>query len=378
MKMSRELVSKEVVKSAGPTMLDKGLTVLEAVEKADHPVTIQEIAALTGLQRLAVYRLLTTLEERGYIHRSQDKRYRSTTRRRRLLVGYLAPLEGNQFRVDVKESIERAAARAGSYVMLRHNDEEDSSAALRSAQEMVDARVDVAMLFQPVERLGYMVADLFFGAGIPFITVERPIQGGIYFGANNYQAGKLAGQALGHYAREKWRGRFDRIVLVEGPKTKTNVQARLAGVLVGLQDVLGPIAESSVIHLEGDAHQDSSKQLMAKLLRQLKPGTRLLVSGFNDLSAIGAMEAVREAARDRDVVIVGHNAAREGRGAIRRRGNCLLASVAFFPERYGDRLIRLACSIVDGEQVTPAVYTDHVVLHADNLENFYPAASDLG
>lgn len=376
MTMSRDSESKKGNKSAGPTMLDKGLTVLEAVERADHPVTIQELAALTGLQRLAVYRLLTTLEERGYIHRSQDKRYRSTTRRRRLLVGYLAPLDGNRFRVDVKESIERAAARAGSYVMLRHNDEEDAAAALRHAQEMVDARVDVAMLFQPVEGLGYMVADLFFGAGIPFITVERPIQGGIYFGANNYQAGKLAGQALGHYAREKWRGRFDRIVLVEGPKTKTNVQARLAGVLVGLQDILGPIPESAVIHLDGDAHQEAGQSSMAKLLRKLKPGTRLLVSGFNDLSAIGALEAVREAGRERDVVIVGHNAAREGRAAIRRRGNCLLASVAFFPERYGDRLIRLACSIVDGEQVTPAVYTEHVVLHADNVDNFYPAAKD--
>jgi ribose transport system substrate-binding protein len=365
-------MSRHIVKRAAPTTLDKGLTVLEAVEKAGHPVNIQEVAATTGIQRLAVYRLLTTLTARGYLHRGEDKRYRSATRRRPLLAGYLAPLEGNQFRVDVKESIERAATRAGASVMLRHNDEQDSAAALGNAQEMIAARVDVAILFQPVETIGYMVADLFAGAGIPFITVERPIQGGVYFGANNYQAGKLAGQALGHYAREKWRGRFDRVVLVEGPATRTNVQARLAGVLVGLQNVLGAISESSVIHLKGDAHQDAGRRAMARLLRQLKPGARLLISGFNDLSAIGVMEALRDAGRDRDAVIVAHNASREGRAAIRRRDSCLAASVAFFPERYGDRLIRLACSIAGGEQVAPAVYTDHVVLNAANLDNFYP------
>ncbi|MBI4894088.1 MAG: substrate-binding domain-containing protein [Acidobacteria bacterium] len=353
-------------------MLDKGLTVLEAVESAAQPLTIQEISAHTGLQRLAVYRLLNTLQSRGYVQRSEDKRYRASTRRRRMLVGYLAPLEGNQFRLDVAASIERAAATSGLEVLLRHNDEADTAAALANTRELIAAHIDVAILFQPVEAIGYQIAELLSAARVPFLTVERPIQGGIYFGANNYQAGKLAGQALGHYARERWRGRFDRVVLVEGPQTRTSVQARLAGVLVGLEDVLGPIPPSAVLHIEGGAHTDASRQAMARLIRRLPSGTRLLVAGFNDLSAIGALEAVQAAGRARDVIIVGHNAAREGRAAILRPGSCLLASVAFFPERYGDRLVRLASSIVDGQPLPPAVYTDHAVIHRSNLRSFYP------
>ncbi len=353
-------------------MLDKGLSVLEAVETSAQPLTIQEISAQTGLQRLAVYRLLNTLQNRGYVQRNEDKRYRASTRRRRILAGYLAPLEGNQFRLDVASSIEHAAANAGLELLLRHNAEDDTAAALRNARELIAAHVDVAILFQPVEAIGYQIAELLASARVPFLTVERPIQGGIYFGANNYQAGKLAGQTLGHYARERWRGRFDRVVLVEGPQTRTSVQARLAGVLVGLEDVLGPIPPSAVIHIDGGAHTDASRQAMARLLRRLPPGKRILVSGFNDLSAIGALEAVEAASRARDVIIVGHNAAPEGRAAIRRSGSCFLASVAFFPERYGDRLIRLASSIVDGQPLPPAVYTDHAVIHRSNLRNFYP------
>ena len=63
--------------SRSTTTLDKGLTVLEAVEKAAQPPTIQELARITGIQRLAVYRLLCTLEQRGYVIRDDDKHYRA-------------------------------------------------------------------------------------------------------------------------------------------------------------------------------------------------------------------------------------------------------------------------------------------------------------
>jgi ribose transport system substrate-binding protein len=364
--------SSESRPSGGTATLEKGLAVLEAVEKAGHPVTINDVAAATGIQRLAVYRLLSTLERRGYVSRSDDKRYRALTRRRRLAVGYFGPLTGNEFRRDVTASIERAAAAAGLDLTLLDNAEDDSAAALANAERMLHDRVDVAIFFQPMEALGHMVADRLFEAGLPFITVDRPIQSGVYFGANNYQAGKLAGQVLGRFAREEWSGKFDKVVLVEGPTTKTNVQARLTGVLVGLRELLGGIGDRAVVHLEGLAHIDSSREAMAKLLARLPRGSKLLVSGFNDLSAVGAMEAVREAGREREVAIVGHNAAREGLAAIRRAGSCFIASVAFFPERYGAKLVRLAASMAAGEAVPPAVYTEHLVLHAGNVDAIYP------
>jgi ribose transport system substrate-binding protein len=362
---------------SGAGTLDKGLTVLEAVEKAAHPVTIRELAENTGIQRLAVYRLLSTLEERGYVRRSGDKRYRATSRRRRILLGYAAPLAGNTFREDMAASINRAAQLAGVDVMLLDNAPEDAVQLMRNAETLIGARVDVAMFFQPVESLGHMIADRLSSAGVPFITVERPIQGGVYFGANNYQAGKLAGQALGAYARDNWDGRFDRVVLIEGAWTSTNVHARLAGVLVGLRDVLGAVNERDVIHLHGNANRDLSRIAMAELLSKVGADKRLLVSGFNDISAIGALDAVREAGRDGTVAIVGHNAMHEGRTEIRKPGSPFIASVAYFPERYGDKLVKLACAISDGEAVPPAAYTDHVVIDRTNVDQLYPDAQSV-
>jgi len=364
--------SREKTKRTGAGTLEKGLRVLEAVEKAGRPVTIQEVASATEIQRLAVYRLLSTLEERGYVHRSEDKRYRAILVRRRLLAGYAAPLSGTPFREDVAASIERAAARVGLELLLLDNSEEDTAAAMRNVAKLLERRVDVAMFFQPLESLGHMMADRFFGAGVPFITIESPIQGGVYFGANNYQAGRLAGLVLGNYARENWGGRFDFVVLLEGTRAGTNAQARLAGALVGVSDVLGEIPRSKVIHLDGHARQESSREAMAALFRTLKRGTRLLVSGFNDPSSVGAVEAVRAEGREADVAIVGQNATREGRAEIRKPDSCLVASVAYFPERYGERLMQLASALALGDPLPPAAYTEHLVLNRQNVDQLYP------
>jgi ribose transport system substrate-binding protein len=216
------------------------------------------------------------------------------------------------------------------------------------------------------------MADRLSTSGVRFVTVERPIHGGIYFGANNYHAGRLAGQALAGFARDRWNGRFDKVVLVEGAHTSTNVQARLAGVLVGLADIIGSVDERNVVHLHGNANREQSREAMADLLSRLDPGARLLVSGFNDISAIGALDAVRDAHRESSVAIVGHNAMKEGRVEIRRPDSTFIPSVAYFPERYGDKLISLACVMADGDSVPPAVYTDHLVIGRENVDRLYP------
>jgi ribose transport system substrate-binding protein len=356
----------------GAGTLEKGLKVLEAVEKSGKGVSIQEVAALTGIQRLSVYRLLSTLEQRGYVHRSQDKRYRSNLVRRRLLVGYAAPLFGTPFRADVTSSIESAAGRAGMELIMLDNRDEDAAAAMHNASTLLERRVDAVMFFQPVESLGHMMADRFLDAGVPFIAIEAAISGGIYFGGNNFQAGKLAGQALGRFASKEWGGSFDFVVLLEGAKAATNAQARLAGALVGISEVLGKIEDSRVIHVDGNACRESSREAMAALLRKLRPGSRLLVSGFNDPSSVGALQAVIEQNRQEDIVIVGQNATQEGRKAIREPGSRLIASVAYFPECYGDKLLPLCASLARGESVPPAVYTEHRLLDRDNVDLVYP------
>jgi len=51
--------------------------------------------------------------------------------------------------------------------------------------------------------------------------------------------------------------------------------------------------------------------------------------------------------------------------------------VAYFPEKYGDGLIRLALDILAKKAVPPAIFTSHQIITPENVDHFYPNDSLL-
>ena len=49
-----------------------------------------------------------------------------------------------------------------------------------------------------------------------------------------------------------------------------------------------------------------------------------------------------------------------------------MASIGYFPEKYGDGLIRLALDILGRRPVPPAAFVKHQVITRENVEHFYP------
>jgi ribose transport system substrate-binding protein len=46
--------------------------------------------------------------------------------------------------------------------------------------------------------------------------------------------------------------------------------------------------------------------------------------------------------------------------------------VAYFPETYGNRVVRLALDVLHGRRVPPAVFTDHELVTPFNVDKIYP------
>jgi len=99
---------------------------------------------------------------------------------------------------------------------------------------------------------------------------------------------------------------------------------------------------------------------------------RILVGAVNDPSALGALRAFQEAGRADDCAIAGQNAEPETRAELRAPHTRLIASVAYFPEKYGEGLIRLALDILGGKPAPPAIFTTHQIITPDNVDHFYP------
>ncbi len=103
----------------------------------------------------------------------------------------------------------------------------------------------------------------------------------------------------------------------------------------------------------------------------------MLVGAANDSSALGALRAYEEAGRASECAIVGQNAEPEARAELRSANTRLIASVAYFPEKYGDGLLKLALELLSRKAVPPAVFTTHQTITTDNVDHFYPNDSLL-
>ncbi len=354
--------------------LEKGLRVLDFLDRSGRPMRIHEVAEASGIERGTVFRLLHTLQKHGYVERLPDKSYRGTSRRKPARIGYSGHLGGTPFRRDVTEGIRKAAKEHRVELLLFDNAEDDPKANLANADRLIEAGVDLVLEFQLIESISHVLADRFSGARIPVIAVETPMPGAVFFGANNYKAGRMAGEELGRFAREKWDGRYDRILQLGLPRLGPGPEARLAGAVDGIREILGAVDDSRVVRLECRPDFQSSRDAAAAALRKFRGETRFLIAAFNDRSALGALQAARSAGCEDQVAVVGQNGTEEGREELRNPDSRLIASIAYFPERYGEKIVPLALSLLDRQDVPLAVYTEHAVLDRSTLDRHYPAS----
>lgn len=59
----------------GVAAVDRALSIVEAIERADEPLTLTGVSEATGLYKSAVLRVMVTLERRGLVVRRNDQRY---------------------------------------------------------------------------------------------------------------------------------------------------------------------------------------------------------------------------------------------------------------------------------------------------------------
>jgi ribose transport system substrate-binding protein len=141
--------------------------------------------------------------------------------------------------------------------------------------------------------------------------------------------------------------------------------------LVGLNLVLPTAKNCKVTRLDGDGELGPSFEAVRKHLRTTRCRHHL-VGAINDPSALGALRAFLEAGRSEHCAIMGHNASPEGRAELRQPHTRLLGSVAFFPERYGEDLIRVSLDILNRRPVPPAVFVQHKLVTPATVDHYYP------
>jgi ribose transport system substrate-binding protein len=290
---------------------------------------------------------------------------------RKWRIGFANLTEQQDFSVAVRQSIERAAAQLGNIELILTDNETDPAAAMENARRMLDAKVDLVVEYQQDEHTNYVLMDLFRTAGVRVIAIDIPMPGAVYFGADNYRAGRIAGEAAVNWIREHWNGKLDKVVCLEQSESGSIPAARIHGALVTLRSMF-PLQESDILHYDTRGGLDESRSAATQALRNIPWGRKVLFIGINANSTIGALEAAEVLGRQGCTAVVSQNVSKRVRSELRRKVPMLIGGVDYFPHIYGEHVLKMALNMLNGQSVPPAAYTEHLLITADNVDRIYP------
>jgi len=334
---------------------------------------LADLVARTGMHKATVFRAVHSLVLGGLVELAGRDQYRSKVQsvaHKRLRLGYASMTANSVFSRDVTDGLRQAAFVRGIDLFEVDNGY-SVKVALRNAELLVKEKVALAIEVQIHESAAPAIAQKFQEAGIPLIAVDIPHPGAVFFGGNNYLAGRIAGRALGRWAQAHLGAKVDAVVLLGLSAAGAIPAARMTGVAVGIKEVLPNLTRTEFAHLDGKGGYVESLAVVRKYLSHNR-AERVLVGAMNDASALGAVRALEEAGRVEHSAVAGQNATAAVRAEIRRPGSHLIGSVAFFPEAYGEQIIALATEMLQGKPVPPAVFVKHVLITAENVDHYYP------
>lgn len=352
--------------------------VLRAFRTSGEAMPLREVVKRSGLPKSMVFRLLYTLEKCGMVEKVGENLYQSCLRpfkQKLFRFGYATQGTEYGFTQEVSDSLKRAAALEGIELIVLDN-QYNPKIAQRNADLLVREKVDLVIEFQTDEEVAPIVASKYRAANIPLIAIEIPHPGATYYGANNYEAGLIGGRHLGRWVKRRWEAEANEIVLLELHRAGNLPRMRLTGMLAGLKEIVPSLGNARLTSLDGDGCFAESLAAVRKNLRS-SSSRRTIVGAINDTSALGALRAFQEAGRSECCVVMGQNASPEGRAELREPQTRFIGSVAYFPERYGDDLIRVALELLNQRPVPPAVFVKHQLITPENVDHFYPNDSLL-
>jgi ribose transport system substrate-binding protein len=369
---TKDSVASESVETGS---VAKTCKILHLLGQRRTPLRLTDIARLTGINKATSYRILKCLVAYKMVGRTLRSEYVGVMRNRQgapsVKIGYAAQTDEFAFSRAVTKSIEASATRAGIELVMLNN-AYSPTVALQNAEALIKQNVHLIIEFQTDASIAALISAKLQARHVPMIAIEIPHPNAVYFGINNIQAGLSAGRHLARWAAEHWQGNVDMLVLLGLPMAGSLPGSRLTGSLLGLREIMPDFDDGKVKILNGDGRHEQSFETIRRLLQENK-AKRILVSAINDPSALGALEAFRSCGREVSCAVMGQNASSEAVEEMRSSTTRLIGSVGYFPEKYGEQVIKLAIDMLEGKQTPSAVFVKHHLITPGNVQSYYPS-----
>jgi ribose transport system substrate-binding protein len=274
------------------------------------------------------------------------------------------------FGVKTEEGILANAKAAGIEVLVTDN-RLDGATALQNAESYVRRDVDYVIEFQTDVNFGPMVMNKLAEGNLKVSAIDIPMPGATFFGANNPRSGFMGGSYLGQAAIAEWgadKVKQGYLVVGELPQSGAIPAMRTGGQVAGFLAVVEGFPQDHIIKIDTKNTLQESFTQMNNVIGRIPEGVPIMGLAINDQSVSGMLRATTQAGRADNSLFVGMGADEVETLANEPR---FIASVGYFPERYGNYLVPMALMELAGKTLPPAVLVNHVMVTKGNICEYY-------
>jgi ribose transport system substrate-binding protein len=342
-------------------VLSKALDILELMQAESRPMTLEAIHQRTRVSKTTVYRVLKTFAHRGYLAQAADGTYRHVMRRHKTRFGFAGQSADMPFSNDVTRSLSDAALAMGVDLVVLDN-HYDGATAVQNAEALIRSGVDLILEFNVAHEVAPVIGHHIAAAGIPLIAIDIPHPNAIYFGVDNYRVGMDAGDLLATHVAEHWGGTANFMIGLDLPAAGALVQGRVSGAFEAVRGAVPGVPPEGYIRLDGRGQLGASQKVIGEFLDRHPKDKRILIAAATDSSALGAVAAVRERRRTRQVAIVGQDCIADALTEMKRADSPLIGTISHETATYGPSLMNIALNMLRGQAVAPYNYVAHRVV----------------
>lgn len=251
----------------------------------------------------------------------------------------------------------------------------DATIGLKNADIMLAKNPNVLINFQFDSKVNSIISIKFGQANIPIIAVDVPTPGAPFMGVNNFKVAYLAGEEAIKYV-ETMGGidKIDNIILMQMPAAGEVLMLRSEGFYQAFVDKYGAeVIDPKTVRADGGAGEaEQANKSMTDVLATIPNAQNCVLTSINAQTMSGILSAIQTAGRwDPEKWVVITQGADETANQQIVDG-LVKASIAYFPERYGEYLVPASIALMKGEVVPPFMYVENVVISMDNMKDYYP------
>ncbi|HEX4836104.1 MAG TPA: ribose ABC transporter substrate-binding protein RbsB [bacterium] len=253
-------------------------------------------------------------------------------------VGLAISTLNNPFFVDLRDGAQAAAAKAG--VTLIVLDAQNDPAKQASSVEDLIAKKVSAVIINPTDSDAIVpTVKKLNAAKIPVITVDRAANGGTvaaHIASDNVAGGRMAAGYVG--TRLKGKGN---VVMLEGIAGSSAARDRGKGFRAGLAAFPGI---KIVASQTADFDRAKGLSVMENVLQAQKKIDAVFAQ--NDEMALGAIQAIAAAKREKEMFVVGFDAIADALKAVDE--GKMAATIAQQPKVMGQLAVQAASTLLKG------------------------------